>query len=115
MRFSTRAQCVIAMRRIAIVLVCPAVLAACATKPVYERHEPPPPPTEQALVYVFRPYATFASLRDVTLVLGELPVAELSSKRYTWLYVPPGDYILKQQWPRGMTSMKSVQIDVNLE
>lgn len=119
-----------AMRRLASILAPAALLAGCAMQPQapgYDRAggpqppgydsaaEAPPPPPGHAVVYIVRPSAAFAGLRDVYLLIGGTRVAELGSSNYTWMHVPAGEYVLGQEWPWGMTNMKALQVEAQLE
>jgi hypothetical protein len=79
------------------------LLAGCSTtSPTL--HEGPrfteaaPPPAGEALVYVYRGYAP-PFLFSPAISVDGTKIVDLPNRGYTHVYVKPGEYTIKSQWP----------------
>lgn len=76
------------------------LLSCAATGPLFT--EAPAPSGKEGLIYIYRIPSGAFSGRDSYFYINDINVADLSANGYTYFYLPPGNYEIKQQWPIDM-------------
>ena len=59
--------------------------------------ETPKPTNGDALVYIYRP-AALPMFHSPTIYVNATEIGDLSRKEYTYIYVKPGDYVIRTKW-----------------
>lgn len=79
-------------------LIAAALLAGCAaTGPTYQ--EASAPTSDAALVYIYRPDSLTYGARAAQFFVDDKNVLDVNSNGYSYFYVSPGTYRLRQKWP----------------
>jgi hypothetical protein len=85
------------MRRRSILILIVLLSGCAATGPAYKAAEEPS--GGFALVYIYRPDSLTYGARAANFFLDDRSVAEIRSNGYSYFYVKPGTYRLRQKWP----------------
>lgn len=97
------------VKRAAAAIFFMAYFAGCATAPPFS--PAPTPPPGRALVYVYRMDNFPQARMDALLAVNGKRIARLPANRYTWFYVPAGEFRLTQTWdlPQVQRSVQTVE------
>ena len=97
------------------------VLAGCSTNAIYnvpDTHQfqrAAPPPSGQALVYIFRPFHPDRSSDTPVVMLNERSVIGLRNHSYTWIYALPGRYRVSTRDSSAFSPEVALPIDFELK
>ena len=87
------------------------ITGCAATLHKGEKYSPAPPPSsEQALVYFYRPHSP-PLWRNPMLYVNEIKIGDLYNQGYTYIYLAPGAYSIKTDWAwdAGVPDLKGEQ------
>jgi hypothetical protein len=99
------------MRRIALALLLPFAIAACAASgPLYV--EAPLPANGDAIVYVYRMPTIASAARDAHFHIDGRHVFDLSNGGYAYIALPAGKHELMQDWSWEIAWGKAIKLPV---
>lgn len=88
------------------------LLVGCAaTGPTYQAASSPS--SDAALIYIYRPDSLTYGARAAHFFVDDKSVANVNSNGYSYFYITPGSYRLRQKWP-GLLSDSGDDRELNI-
>ncbi len=87
-------------KHLLLIVVISLLISCAATGPLFT--DAPAPSSSEGLIYIYRIPSSAFSGRDSYFYVNDINVADLSINGYTYFYLPPGNYEIKQKWPIDM-------------